>query len=179
MDLEKGAGLTLNRAQIPAELHQVVPYIEKWSFDSLDDQDVFVAEMQEHRPEEIELFNDAIDEVDALITKWGRSLPFHRKHVSEITEEDWRHPYWAFLNVLKLREITGFDENDPEICAARQREAEERRVKQFKEATREADNAFRQRDYASYVTILGPFEDLLNAVQQKKKKLAMRRASEK
>ena len=61
---EKGAGLTLDRRVIPPELHFFVPYVEKWSFDSLDDQDAFVAQMQRHRADEIGPFNCASDNAD-------------------------------------------------------------------------------------------------------------------
>jgi hypothetical protein len=176
MDLEKGAGLTLDRERIPRDLHFMIPFIEKWSFDSLDDQDAFVAQMQRHRPDEITALNRAVDDADALIRAWRKTLPFD-KHVSEFTPEDWQHPYWAFLNVLKLREITGFDDDDdPEVIAARERFATESRLERYRQATIKADEAFRRRAYASYVSILEPFEDLLTPTQKKKKSLAMRRA---
>ena len=175
MDIEKGAGLTLDRGKIPPELHFFVPYVEKWSFDSLEDQDAFVAQMQRHRPEEITPLNHAADDADPLIREWGKTLPFH-KHVSEFTPEDWQHPYWAFLNVMKLREITGYDDDDPEVIAGRERFAQEKRIERYREATVQADEAFRQRDYASYVSILEGFDDLLTPAQEKKLSLAKRRA---
>jgi hypothetical protein len=175
MDIEKGAGLTLDRERIPRELHFMIPYVEKWSFDSLEDQDAFVAQMQRHRPEEIAALNRAVDAADALIRAWSDTLPFD-KHVSEFTPEDWQHPYWAFLNVLKLCEITGVDDDDdPEVIVARERFARERRLEQYRQATFEADKAFRQGAYAAYVSILAPFEDLLTRVQKKKLLLARRR----
>jgi hypothetical protein len=178
MDLEKGAGLTLDRRMIPPELHFFVPYVEKWSFDSLDDQDAFVAQMQRHRPDEIGRLNRAADDANPLIRDWGKTLPFN-KHVSDFTTEDWKHPYWAFLNVMKLREITGYDDDDdPEVVAARAKLAQEMRVKRYREVTVEADNAFRKADYASYVSILERFDDLLTPTQRKKLSLAMRKTGE-
>ena len=75
MDLEKGAGLTLDRRMIPPKLHFFVPYVEKWSFHSLDDQDAFAAQMQRHRPDEIGPFNRAADDAAPLIRDWGKTLP--------------------------------------------------------------------------------------------------------
>jgi hypothetical protein len=175
MDIEKGAGLSLDRGMIPQELHFFVPYVEKWSFYSLEDQDAFVALVQRHRPEEMTPFNHAADEADPLIREWGKRLPF-KKHVSEFTPEDWEHPYWAFLNVMKLREITGYDDDDPEVLAGRERFAKEMHVERYREATVQADEAFRQGDYALYVSILEEFEDLLTPAQEKKLSLAKRRA---
>lgn len=177
MDLEKGAGLTLDHGKIPQELHFLIPHVEKWSFDSLDDQDAFVAQMKRHRADEIAPFNRAVDDADPAIRRWQKTLPF-RKHVSEFTPEDWQHPFWAFLNVLKLRETTGYDDDDPDVIAARERFASERRIDHYREATIEADEAFRQGDYASYVSILERYEDLLTPAQKKKKSLATRKAGE-
>ena len=117
MDLEKGAGLKLDRELIPPPLHFMIPFVEKWSFSSLEDQDAFVAQMTQHRPEEVAALNRAVDNADDLIRAWGKTLPFD-KHISRFTPEDWRHPYWAFLHVLKLREITGIDEDDHSVIAA-------------------------------------------------------------
>ena len=89
----------------------------------------------------------------------GEELPFS-KQVSEFTTDDRRHPYWAFLNAMKLHEITVYDdENDPEVIAARARFARERRIERYRKA--DADDAFRRADYASFVSILEEFDDLL------------------
>jgi hypothetical protein len=175
MDLDKGAGLTLERETIPQELQFLVPCVEKWSFAQLEDQDAFVAEMREHRAEELLQFNRAVDAADELIRAWAKTLPFANKHLSEMTPEDWQHPYWAFLHVLKLREITGYDD-DPEVTAVRERFAREVRIERYREATLKADEAFRRHDYAVVVSILEPFDDLLTPTQQKKKALALRKA---
>lgn len=176
MDLDKGAGLTLDREKIPQELQFLVPYVEKWSFAHLEDQDAFVAEMRQHRPEEIPQFNRAVDEADELIRAWAETLPFTQEHISRITPEDWQHPYWAFLHVLKLRETTGHDDGDPGVMAARERFAREVRTERYREATLKADKAFRRHDYAAFLSILEPFDDLLTPTQQKKKALALRKA---
>jgi len=96
--------------------------------------------------------------------------------MNELTEEDWKHPYWSFLNMLKLRENTGFDDqDDPEVMVANQRFAQEVRIQRYHEATLKADDTFRLQDYARYVSILSPFMDLLTNSQMKKFELAMRR----
>jgi hypothetical protein len=174
MDLEKGAGLRLDWEKIPQELHFLIPYVEKFSFDSLHAQDAFVAAMQRHRPEEIGLFNRAVDRAVQLIAEWGASLPLD-KPASEFTSEDWAHPYWAFLNVLKMREITGYaDDPDPAVKAARERFNQETRLERYYEATVQADDAFRRGDYAVYVSLLEPFDDLLTPAQKKKISFARR-----
>ena len=176
MDLERGAGLKLDRELIPPDLQHMIPIVEKWSFASLDDQDAFVAQMQRHRPEEIVALNRIVDDADELIRAWEKTLPFNDKLLSEMTPEDWQHPYWAFLNVLKLREITGFDDaDDPGVIAADQRFANEIRDERYREATMKADEAFRQGNYALYLSILEPFDDLLTSTQRKKKSLARNR----
>ena len=179
MDLDKGAGLKLDITKIPWNLHYLVPYIEKWGFESLDDQDAFVIEMQSKRPQQIQEFNGVMDEAAPLIAEWGATLSQLEKHLSELTEVDLKHPYWSFLHVLKLRETTGYNDDDnPDVIAANERFAQEVRMQQYDNAVVKADEAFRLRDYATYVLILQPFKDLLSPVQKKKYELAMQRMQE-
>ena len=157
-------------------MQHLIPYVERWGFESLDDQDAFVAEMKEQRPQEIEEFSTIVDKAKPLIDHWGASLVELNKAMNELTEEDWKHPYWSFLNMLKLMENTGFDDqDDPEVMVANQRFAQEVRIQRYHEATLKADDTFRLQDYARYVSILSPFMDLLTNSQMKKFELAMRR----
>ncbi len=176
MDLDRGAGLRLDRDQIPDELLPVVPYVEKWAFESLDDQDVFVAEMQEHRPEEVAEFSKIMDEYQEIIVGWGAGAA-PAKHKSQMTDADWQHPYYAFLDAFKVREITGHwaDDDDPKVVAMREEVAREHRLEQLAQAKTEADDAFRRGEYASYVSILEPFDDLLSDVQRKKMAIALKK----
>ena len=175
MDLDKGAGLKLDTRKVLQALHHLVPYVERWAFDSLEDQDAFVAEMLAQRPQEVQHFNSVVDAAAPIISRWGSTLTELDKPVSELTEADQAHPYWSFLNVLKLREITGYSENDPVVAAAKQRFAQELRIEQYREATAKAAESFRFEDYTTYVAMLRPFEDLLTPVQRKKLELAVRR----
>lgn len=102
-------------------------------------------------------------------------LPFTQSPVAEIASEEWLHPYWAFLHVLKLREITGY-EDDLEVKAARERFAREVRTGRYREACLKADEASRRHDYAAFLSIMEPFGDLLTPAQQKKNALALRKA---
>jgi hypothetical protein len=176
MDIQKGAGLKLDPTKVPPELQHLIPYVERWGFESLDDQDAFVAEMQVQHPQEIEEFNTIVDKAKPLINAWGVSLAELNKPMNELSEEDWKHPYWSFLNMLKLREITGFDDqDDPGVIAANQRFAQEVRMQRYHEATVKADEAFRLQDYREYVSILSPYLDLFTISQTKKFELARRR----
>jgi len=60
--------------KVPQELQHLIPYVERWGFESLDDQDAFVAEMQEQRPQEIEEFSTIVDKAKPLIDHWGLLL---------------------------------------------------------------------------------------------------------
>jgi hypothetical protein len=175
MDLAQGAGLKLDVSKIPQELHYLIPYVEKWGFGSLEDQDAFVMEMRRQRPKEVQEFNSVVDEADPLIRLWGATLSQFDKHISQLTEDDWQHPYWSFLSMLKLREITGCDDKSPDEIAADERFARELRLERYAQAITNADEAFRLGDYSAYVCILQPFEDLLTPVQKKKRDLAARR----
>lgn len=41
IDLDKGAGHSIDPALVPAVLHPLISYVELWRFESLDDQDTF------------------------------------------------------------------------------------------------------------------------------------------
>ena len=76
---------------------------------------------------------------------------------------------WLFSLLEQLRD-------DFEVIGTRNSAAHERRIERHRVATVEADDAFRKADYASYVSILEPFDDLLTPTQQKKLSLAKRKA---
>jgi len=136
------------------------------------DQDTFVREMQTHRPQKIQEFNSVVDEADPLIREWGATLSRLDERISQLTEDDWKHPYWSFLSILKLREITGYNDKTPDVIAADERFARELRLERYREATTKADEAFRLGNYAAVVSSLQPFEDLLSPVQKRKLDLA-------
>jgi hypothetical protein len=106
MDLQSGAGLHLDRSLIPSDLHEIVPLVERWGFDSMDDQDQFALEMKAHFPSEVEHFNRTLDPHRAAILEWGRSLPFHNQPLITFTEADQQHPFWSFMSALSAREVT-------------------------------------------------------------------------
>lgn len=105
-DLEKGAGLVLDRSSIPLTLHHCIPFIEKWAFESHEDQDDFVAEMERTRPLEVLEFNQIIDQNVGNIREWRITLTQLNKQVCDLTDHDMQHPYWDFLRAIKIRELT-------------------------------------------------------------------------
>ena len=175
IDLELGANLSIDSSQVPAQLRYLIPFVSKWAFVNLSDQDVFVQRMQQHRPEQIDALNSAFDShAHQLIREWSATLPFD-KHVDEFTDEDWQHPYWQFLHVTKLRETTGGYEDNPNVEAMLVRHRAGTRDYFFREATTKADDAFRTGQYAQYVELLSEFSDLLTETQKKKLAVAKRR----
>ncbi len=92
------------------------------------------------------------------------------------TDADRSHPYHAFVRLLKVREITGTDLDEPGVRAARARVAREIRADRYLEATALAEEAFHRRDYAAYLTLLRPFGEMLSPSQQKKLELAATRS---
>lgn len=175
MDLDIGAGLKLDKNQIPENLQYLIPIVARWGFSSLQNQDKFIAAMKKKRPEEVIDFNETIDNARELISEWGDQASCTNKHMSQMTDEDWNHPYWAFLRTLKVSELTYDYDNDPEVLAARKRLAHQIRIENFASDTSKADQAFRKSDYSAYVSILEPYEDLLSPTQQKKMLIARKR----
>ena len=174
LNAERGAGRKLDREAIPDGLQEIVPLIEKWAFPCLEDQDDFIRLMSAERPDELDAFNRTIDQMEPAIREWRRELG----SIDPRTTAD--HPYWAFLEALKLREASGAS-TDPEeieqIKAMKAKFALELREERYKAATTEADDAFREGDFARYVQILSSFEDLLSSVQKKKIAIARKRST--
>ncbi len=178
MDIDIGANLKLNTDLIPNDLLPLVPFVEQWSFDSLADQDQFALAMIKERPDDVEQFNDIVDKYNDRVHEWSSTLSFLNKHLDEMTEEDWKHPYWAFLNILKIREVTEpYDETDPEIQELRTKLAIEVRLEKFHEAVIIADAAFRNQNFRKYVDTLKQFQDLFTPVQYRKFSVAVKKVN--
>lgn len=130
--------------------------------------------MKKNRPDEVQALNRAFHhEVRNQIREWAATLPFD-KQVNEFSEEDWAHPYWSFLNVIKLLECTGGHDDSPGREASRNSLRQEMRRNDYAKATLQADDAFRMGRFVDYVKALAPFEDLLTESQRKKMLLAQK-----
>jgi hypothetical protein len=176
MNLDKGAGRTVDETRVPENLKPLIPLVKKWGFKSLDDQDAFVKKMKRSRPAEVEAFARAVDAAHDEIRAWGLSLPHIGKHLSEYTDEDRTHPFAAFISMEKCREAVGWGgaPPPPELLATMERE---RQSKQYQQATQAADDSFRQKNYSEYVHLLSPFEDMLTPTQKTKLSIAKAKAS--
>ena len=167
IDLDKGAGHHIDPSLIPEPLRALIPLVEVWAFESLEDQDAFASAMLRERPDAVKAFNAAVDARREEFRHW--KLFAEKKHKSEYTDEDWRHPYWLFLRALKVREITGDEDPLPQdVLDARASFQAELRKEEFASAGIKADAAFRLGDYAQYIRLMSPFEDLLTPAQKVK-----------
>ena len=173
MGLQQGAGQRLDATQVPESLHGLIPLVERWAFEGLEAQDFFVTEMLESKPEEVQAFNVAMDQAAEAIDEWGKR--FSSGSLSSMTDEERASPYWAFLAAQKVREITGYREDDPDVLRARERFDAEDAVSRYREATLQASEAFRVGNYASFVALLQPFESFLTPAQVLKMKIARQR----
>ncbi len=162
----RGAQLQLDRSQIPHDLLELVPIVEKWGFASQEDQDAYVSQMRAHS-HELKEFNSQVDRFRDRIIEWGRSID---RDISRCES----HPYWSFLDVLKVRELTE-EEDSPKMVAARHRVSKEVRIYKFEEAASKAEVLFREKRYVEFVAILSAFEDLLTETQRAKFALAKKR----
>ncbi|PQO46694.1 hypothetical protein [Blastopirellula marina] len=176
MNLEEGAGLSLDVTQIPESLHGLIPLVERWGFRSQTAQDDFVIAMKLQHPEQVAAFNARVDDARDAIISWGNGLKELDKPINEIAEEFWSHPYWSFLALLKIRELTE-PEDSPIYEAARKETALEIRRIRFSTAVEAASSAFRDKEYRQFVDLLEPFEDMLTDVQSKKLEFARSRLS--
>jgi hypothetical protein len=172
---DTGAGRKIDPKLIPVGLREIVPIIEKWAFSSLEDQDNFIRLMSVERPDELDAFNQTIDKVAPAVREWGSELG----SIDPRTSPD--HPYFAFLEVLKLREATGPSTTPEEIEQIKEmkaRLAAENRQERYKAASEKADSAFRNGDFAGYVEFLSDYDDLLSITQHKKIEIARKRSNQ-
>ncbi len=177
LDLDRGADLQIEAPLVPESLQHLIPLAARWAFEAQNDQDDFVKRMLSERTTEVAAFNAAIDTHRTDIVQWATEAGFD-KHKTQLSEADWAHPYWHFLTLLKIRELTGpAPEAWPgQAAALRERIAVEARDAQFARAWPAADEAFRSADYAVVVHLLTPFEDLLTTSQKSKLAIARKRS---
>ncbi len=160
-----GAKRQVDPNLIPEPLREVIPMVQQWAFSRPEDQDSYVILMLREQPEQVALFNSKIDQLRDAIVCWGKELGYSLPA---------SHPYFCFLDVLKIRELTELPHSDL-MRDARMRIAEEVREYKLKEALVIAEELFRARNYQGYICLIEPFEDLLNSTQKAKLHLARRR----
>lgn len=149
----------------PEPLHELIPIVRQWAFSRLEDQDSYVTLMLREQPEQVAFFNSRVDQVRDAIVCWGKELGYSLPG---------SHPYFCFLDVLKVRELTESPHSDL-MRAARIRVAEEVREYKLKEALATADELFRAKNYQGYIMAIEPFEELLDSTQKAKLQLARKR----
>jgi len=179
MNLDRGADQTIDESLVPDSLHPLIPYVERWGFSESEIQDEFVARMVAERPSETEDFRKACDTHHPGFLEWLRAMP--AKHLDQMNQADRDHPLWAFCNAYSVRELlpmTEAEANDPAQVAADERTRIEVRQLNFQDAMLIARSAFSKSDYATFVTRLEQFEDLLSPAETKKLEYARRRQSE-
>lgn len=163
-----GAKLRLDRSMIPPDIADLIPLVEQWGFAKQEDQDSFVLMMRNH-PFEILRFNSNVDKHRDEIIAWGKRL--EARHQLDNVDS---HPYWSFLEVLKIRELTEPDDSS-KMQSARQRISNEVRMFNYNETALIAEELYRGEKYREYFELLSPYADLLNATQTTKLELAKKR----
>lgn len=106
IDPDRGADVQIDASHVPEHLRRLIALAARWAFQSQDDQDAFVERMLRERPADVAAFNAASDAHRAAIVKWPPEAGLD-KRMSAMSEADWSHPYWHFLTLLKIRELTG------------------------------------------------------------------------
>lgn len=178
IDLEFGANLELDLTKVPERLIPIAHFVRKWGFALQEEQDVFVREMKRHRKAEVSAFNKTMDHYSDEIRQWNLSLTQFDKNVAEFTPEDWKHPFWAYLNAMKVRELTGPSTDRAGVEAMLKRHRAEVDIKRFKTAVEVANESFRKGSYSEYIAILSDYQSHFTPAMQKKFDLAKRKTSE-
>lgn len=176
MNLDIGANRQIDESRVPDHLKHLIPIVNRWGFEKLDDQDTFVKKMLVERPDELQEFNILYDTHRDQLHEWACSIP--KKHKSEMTEDDWSHPHWGFVSLYKIREITGPGLETEAEKLAMERHRKEVRAYRFEQASIKAHEAFRKRRFLDYIELLGDYGDLLSGIQKKKISLARKRTQD-
>ena len=110
---------------------------------------------------------------------------FGVRYVEGRIKWQWRADQRASFTCARAREDGGASSphalggDEAAEAAARERFRKEMQKDRYAQATIKADEAFRAKEYEQYVALLSPFTDMLTSVQQKKMKLANKKAKPK
>ena len=173
IDLDIGANNFIDESLVPDSLSALIPYARIWGFRKPSEQDNFIEAMERERPEEIRKFSILYDEHRDLLSKWSATLP--QKQFSEMSDDDWKHPHWAFVALYKIRELTGEGLVSDKETRAKEKHRGQIRQQKYIESLATADSKFRLGDYENYIALLEPYKDLFSNVVQKKFRLARRK----
>ena len=159
--------------EIPSTLVPFISLVNQWAITDQSDQDDYVEAQLEIDPAGAKEFARKMESIRSDINEWKSSLiPSKYIDVASLAD-DALHPYWAFIDALKVSELIPLD--DAAEQAAAERTADEIRRLRFADVIGEAEEHFRRKNFEKVVGLLADFEDLLSTSQRSKLNIARKR----
>ena len=176
MNTEIGANLKIEQESVPNGLRKLVPLICKWGFSNQREQDAFLGIIRRENLDELLCFCEQIDLHRSAVLEWGESME-QQMGVLEFCRNT-PESYLAFLDAISVRDASGVEYHDPSVERMRKELLEEVRFDNYREASLQAEDAFKAGEYAVYIQLLNGFEDLLSKVQRRKLEKALNEVSQ-
>lgn len=148
---------------VPESLRELIPYVERWAIPC----DVTRGDYFDKQPEQdvAEFYHKVIPFTDK-INAW---LDEQSDDVAE-----WSDAAVHYMYFLKAHG-EAYQPTEEEIRARNERQAQWQNKRALKSAVAEAEEAFRNKDYAQVVKLLSPFEEEIEKIQATKLALARKK----
>ena len=160
----------MDKAKIPGNLHSLIAIAEEWGGLSQTNQDRKLSKLERENPAEALKLRERVELFRPAIRAWSKSLTELDKHTSEMTKDDWAHPYWNFLSLLKVVDSIDWDgdEENADVQAARKRFQREQEQAKLQELRRLAQESFVESDFARTVDLLNLIGEKMTPAEKKK-----------
>ena len=170
----------MDRALIPEPLHKIMAEVEEWGHLSRDAQDRKLAKLLRDDLTGVVETAKRVQSLSGDLREWSVRLWGGKTHKSEYTDDDWKHPYWAFLSTLNVFEsVPGVNDDDPEVQAATERMRSELRQLRVAAIKTDAAGHFRDKNYAKVVEALRSIEGDLTPAERTKLQYSEKQLSSK
>lgn len=168
----------MDQSLIPQPLHAIISVVDEWGHLSRDTQDRKLAKLlRDDAAGAVETARE-VQSLSGALREWSVVLWGDKKHKSDYTDEDWKHPYWAFLSTLDVFEsVPGVNDDDPEVLASIERMRSDIRKLQVADIRTAAAGHFRDKDYAKVVEALRSIEGELTPAERTKLLFAEKKVS--
>lgn len=173
MDSQLNAQRAMDLTCIPDRLRVFVPTVSRVAFKAQADQDRFASWLSKHQPKEALAIERQGETMRSLVAEWNVQLTHDTPAGMAKLADQPEHPFWAFSDALSVIDLLDTGQTlTPEAQARSRREALQ--IK-FGDVADQAEEAFRNRDYAKFIRLIEPFEEILQKGHVAKLKIARSR----
>lgn len=173
--------MSLDASLVPQDLRDMLPIAEEWGLLSQGQQDTKLQRLLREDPEGATALRTKVEPYRVAIREWNQKLFGDKTHVSQYSDEDQVHPYWAFLSTLKVVDSIPWDgnKNDPAVIAAQDRSRAEIEAHLLSQTRYNAIELFSKKDYAGAANLYRSIAEHLTRAEQAKLKFCEKKNGEK